>query len=108
MVYTVIVISVKMVSITHLWLQRSSSLRCNFASDRNENTMKQNTELLEELCADEAVCFIADRHNVTPQQLLRHFLYGEASIQLEPNEMEILIGLSEQVKEDRITNIRTR
>ena len=70
--------------------------------------MKQETELPEVLCADEAVCFIADRHHVTPQQLLRHFLYGEASIPLEDNEEEILKGLSEQVREDKITNIKTR
>ena len=80
--------------------------------------MKPKTELPEELCADEAVCFIADRHHVTPQQLLRYFLYGEiptdavapamAAIPLEPNEIEMLNGLSEQVKEDRITNMKTR
>ena len=97
-----------MVCFPHLWLQRSSLFWCNFASDKNENTMKQTTELPEELCADEAVCFIADRHHVTPQQLLCHFLYGEASIPLETNEAEILKGVSEQVKDDRITNIKTR
>lgn len=70
--------------------------------------MKQETELPEELCADEAVCFIADRHHVTPQHLLRHFLYGETSMALEDHEVEILKGLSEQVKDDRITNIKTR
>ena len=70
--------------------------------------MKQKTELPEELCADEAVCFIADRHHVTPQQLLRHFIYRESAILLEDNEVEILKGLSEQVKDDRITNIKTR
>ena len=70
--------------------------------------MKQKTELPEDLCADEAVCFIADRHHVTPQQLLHHFLYEEAPIALEDNEVEILKGLSEQVKDDRITNIKTR
>ncbi len=80
--------------------------------------MQRKTELPEELCADEAVCFIADRHHVTPQQLLRYFLYGEIStnavapamvtIPLEPNEIEMLNGLSEQVKEDRITNMKTR
>ena len=69
--------------------------------------MKQKTELPEELCADEAVCFIADRHHVTPQQLLRHFLYGETSIALEDNEIEILKGLSGMVENDRITNIKT-
>ena len=76
------------------------------------------TELPEELCADEAVCFIADRHHVSPQQLLRHFLYGEIpanaaapvrrAIPLEPNEIEILKGLSDLVKEDKLTNIKTR
>ena len=70
--------------------------------------MMHKTELSEELCADEAVCFIADRHHVTPQQLLRYFLYGETSVPLEANEVEILKGLSEQVKEDTITNIKTR
>ena len=67
--------------------------------------LKQKTELPEELCADEAVCFIAYRHHVTPQQLLRHFLCG---IPLEDNEVEILKGLSELVKDDRIANIKTR
>ena len=66
--------------------------------------MEQKVELPEELCTDEAVCFIADRHHVTPQQLLHYFLDGEASIPLEANEVEILKGLSEQVKGDRITN----
>ena len=66
--------------------------------------MKQKTELPEELCADEAVCFIADRHHVTPGQLLRYFHYGEIPagaavpvetvIPLESNEIEILKGLS--------------
>ena len=70
--------------------------------------MIHRTELPEELCVDEAVCFIADRHHVTPQQLLRYFLYGEASIPLEANEVEILKGLSEQGRENRITNIKTR
>ena len=59
--------------------------------------MKQKTELSEELCADEAVCFIADRHHVSPQQLLSYFLYGETAIPLEPNEVEILKGLFGQV-----------
>lgn len=68
--------------------------------------MKQKTELPEELCADEAVCFIADRHHVSPQQLLRHFLYGEASIPLEANEVEILKGLSELIENNRIINIK--
>ncbi len=70
--------------------------------------MKQTTELPEDLCADEAVCFIAYRHHVTPQQLLRHFLCGEASIPLEANEVEILRGLSELIKDDKTINIKTR
>ena len=52
------------------------------------------------------------------EQLLRHFLYGEIpanivapamrAIPLEPNEIEILKGLSELVKEEKLTNIKTR
>lgn len=67
--------------------------------------MEQETESFEELCMDEAVCFIADRHHVTPRQLLRNFLSGEMAprvedpvrtvISLEPNEREILKGLVE-------------
>ena len=70
--------------------------------------MEKINELPEALCTDEAVCFIADRHHVTPQQLLRYFLYGETSIPLEANEVEILNGLSGQVKEDTIKNIKSR
>ncbi len=68
--------------------------------------MKQKTELPEELCTDEAVCFIADRHHITPQQLLHYFLCGETSIHLEPNEVEILKGLSELIENNRIINIK--
>ena len=68
--------------------------------------MKQKTELSEELCTDETVCFIADRHHVTPQQLLRYFLYGETAIPFEPNEVEILKGLSERIENNRIINIK--
>lgn len=60
--------------------------------------MEQMTDYPETLCADEAVCFIAGRHNVTPRQLLNGFLLGkietEKGIPLEPNEIEILRGLS--------------
>ena len=60
-----------MVRFPHFWLRHSALFRCNFASDKNEkNSMEQKTALPENLCADEAVCFIADRHHVTPQQLL--------------------------------------
>ena len=94
-------ISVKMVFFADLWLRLSRPFRRNFASAKNK---KMKTELSEELCADEAVCFIADRHHVTPRQLLRYFHYGkiptgaavpvEAAIPLESNEIEILKGLS--------------
>lgn len=66
--------------------------------------MKRKTELPEELCADEAVCFIADRHHVTSQQLLRDFLFGGTSLSLEANEVEILKGLYSTVKDDGISN----
>lgn len=71
--------------------------------------MKQKTDFLRELYADEAVCFIADRHNVTPQQLIDDFLTGgfsarvmaseKTSIFLEPNEIEILKGLLRTVED---------
>ena len=89
--------------------------------------MVQKTALPENLCADEAVCFIADRHHVTPQQLLRYFIYGETSIPyvtpqqllryfiygetsipLEANEVEILKGLSGMIRNDRTKEIKTR
>ena len=66
--------------------------------------MKQKTELPEELCADEAVCFIAYRHHVSPQQLLRYFLYGEASIPLEAHEVDLLRGWSGLSKDDKTIN----
>lgn len=66
-------------------------------------------ELPENLCTDETVGFIANRHHVTPQQLLRYFLLGrtspevlastEETLSLEKNEIEILKGLFEAVKD---------
>ena len=74
--------------------------------------MRQKIAVPEELCADEAVCFIADRHHVSPQQLLSYFLYREIpanvmapvrnAIPLEPNEIEILKGI---VRSDVIPSI---
>ena len=67
--------------------------------------MKNDIDYPKGLCEDDAVCFIADRHHVTPQRLLRGFLAGELScegregaqadarIDLELNEIEILKGL---------------
>ena len=71
--------------------------------------MEPKTNYPKELCTDEAVCFIAERHRVTPQQLLHSFLVGEYSsgiaasdntrIYLESNEIEILKGLSDTIKD---------
>lgn len=71
--------------------------------------MTRKTEISQELCADEAVCFIADRHNVTPQQLLHYFLAeghaagaltpAKTDIPLEANEIEILKALSALTKD---------
>lgn len=68
--------------------------------------MKKGTDFLEELCTDEAVCFIADRHHVMPRQLLHYFFTGTPmsgiavptgmDIPLEPNEVEILKDLSKK------------
>lgn len=65
--------------------------------------MRQDTGFPEQLCTDEAVCFIAGRHNLTPRQLLEGFTAGEAGggtaargcayTMLEPNEKEILKAL---------------
>lgn len=73
--------------------------------------MEQETGSFEDLCMDEAVCFIADRHHVTPRQLLRNFLSGGMAsrvedpvrtvISLEPNEREILKGLVEAMHDER-------
>lgn len=78
-----------------------------FCNNKNKKAMKEKTNSLKELYTDEAVCFIADRHDVTSQQLLEHFRAGELSagtmisggmsILLEPNEIEILKGLSQAV-----------
>lgn len=69
--------------------------------------MKEKTDYPRDLCEDEAVCFIAARHNVTPRQLLSCLHAGlpaaEATategplITLEPNEIEILRGLTATV-----------
>ena len=56
--------------------------------------MEQAGNISNELCADDVVCFIADRHHVTPQRLLRVFLDGKTYRSLEPNEVELLRGLA--------------
>ena len=70
--------------------------------------MEQAGNLSNELCADDVVCFIADRHPVTPQRLLRDFLNGKTSLSLEPNEVEILKGLSGPAANNGTTNSKRR
>lgn len=69
--------------------------------------MKHHSYFPEELLADEVVCFIANRHDVTPQQLLQYFFHNHLSrlvtpavtpISLESNEKEILKGLYDKLK----------
>lgn len=65
--------------------------------------MDKQITIPNELYEDEAICFIADRHHVSPQKLLQYFLLseclsvdGKEEIQmcrLEDNEIEILRGL---------------
>lgn len=65
--------------------------------------MEQNN-IPEKLYADEAVCFIASRYHVTPQEAVRVFLVQNgiafnakgnemSGFRLEDNEMEIIKGL---------------
>ncbi len=66
--------------------------------------MEKDIEIPLALCEDEAVCFIADRHHLTPQKLLEYFRLWEGDgraeadrtqlLRLEDNEVEILRGLA--------------
>ena len=52
-------------------------------------------EIISQLCNDELIRFIANRHNIEPETLITGFLTGDShtfSILLE-NEREILRGL---------------
>lgn len=72
--------------------------------------MEKNIELPEELSTDEAVSFIAHRHNVTPQQLLTYYLSirnatecqtpEKKTIPLETNETEILKELYHRCRQE--------
>lgn len=62
--------------------------------------MKCETNIPTELYEDDAVCYIASRYHVNPQEAVRGFLiqsgtvHGEISdFRLENNEIEILKGL---------------
>lgn len=66
--------------------------------------MDKRIDISDRLCADEVVCFLADRYHTTPKKVVQCFLAqcgididGEsahADFRLEDNEMEILRGLA--------------
>ena len=70
--------------------------------------MEQAGNLSNELEAGGVVCFIADRPPGTPSRLLRDFLNGKTSLALEPNEVEILKGLSGPAANNGTTNSKRR
>ena len=65
--------------------------------------MNNKKNFSEKLYEDEAICFIAKRHHITPVEVVQYFLAwdetvpqqekGLTSVLLEENEMEILRGL---------------
>ncbi len=78
--------------------------------------MEKKNDIPEKLYADEAVCFIARRYHVTPQEAVRGFLVQRgiafnangneiSGFRLEDNELEIMKGLmdtySSMVSEER-------
>ena len=57
-------------------------------------------EIISQLCNDELIRFIANRHKIEPETLITGFLTGDChvhSILLE-NEREILRGLMNEIK----------
>lgn len=69
--------------------------------------MKERVDISAELYEDEAVCFIADRHHVSPQTLVLRFLMQNGilseteeetlTFRLEDNEVEMLRGLANRI-----------
>lgn len=65
--------------------------------------MNNKKNFSEKLYEDEAICFIANRHHITPLEVVQYFLAWEGTVSkqekeptsflLEENEMEILRGL---------------
>lgn len=63
--------------------------------------MNQQTDIPEEIYADEIVCFLADRYHTTPRQVLQRFIGQDnpaletppGAFRLEENEMAILRDL---------------
>lgn len=55
-------------------------------------------EIIRQLCNDEVVSFIANRHKIKTETLLKEFLAGEqnSSLTLLENEWEILRGLKKE------------
>lgn len=63
--------------------------------------MNQQTDIPEEIYADEIVCFLAGRYHTTPRQVLQRFIGQDTpaletppgAFRLEENEMAILRDL---------------
>ncbi|MDE7414412.1 MAG: hypothetical protein K2N05_11605 [Muribaculaceae bacterium] len=57
-------------------------------------------EIIKELQYDEVVRFIADRHRIDPEVLVKEFLTGQrkSSCALLDNELEILYGLKKEIE----------
>ena len=76
--------------------------------------MKHDTNIPTELYEDDAVCYIASRYHVSPQEAVRGFLvqsgiaHGEMSdFHLEDNEIEIMKGLMDAYSSMKVKNINT-
>lgn len=72
----------------------------------NQTVMDNIINIPAEIYADDAVCFIANRYHVTPQEAVRSFLVQSGVVpdikgnktfdfRFEDNEIEILKGLTE-------------
>lgn len=72
----------------------------------NQSVMDNYINIPAEMYADDAVCFIANRYHVTPQEAVRSFLVQSGVIsdikgnktfdfRFEDNEIEILKGLTD-------------
>lgn len=63
--------------------------------------MSDITDIPQRIYEDEVIVFIANRHDSTPQDIIRMFLAGsDAQPCLEDNEKEILRGLINMYKKN--------
>lgn len=76
--------------------------------------MKRETDIPTELYEDDAVCYIASRYHVSPQEAVKGFLaqsgiiHGAMSdFRLEDNEIEIMKGLMDAYSSMKGENINT-